>query len=448
MKFKKILFILSFGFVFTFSYGEPESDSNAQSNSLYKKKSQPNSSDMQEVDKVDMSLQSGAEEEELKAKMQEQRKLELENTLIRTRLERELAELRAEIEKMRVQREAAMLKWEMEHEASAKEHERQLINLNRQRDKIMAEVALSQAKLNQTMEEFNKVYTHIQNQTLLLRSSIDQMRAEVDDKKAQKERKSYADGEPVYLQDPLLPDGTLVISDRAVNLNGVITAWKANYIVDRIRYFNNKDKEKPIFIVIENSPGGNVMAGQRILQSMHHSEAPVYVVLKGFAASMSALITTLATKSYAYPSAMILHHQPWTFTVGNLRELKEEVAFMQEWWNRFGGQVAKKMGMSLDKFDKLLYEKASRGDYMEFADNAKKLKWVDYVATDVEDTSMRELPDPTNYTWKKYVEEYYSYGIEWSAKEQDGKVYLPQLVAKDFYYLYNPDNLYQIRSNK
>lgn len=444
MQIRKILLSLAVVFVFTVSYADPETDS--KSNSLSKKKSQNNVSDGQEGDRTDVSLQAGSEEEEFRAKMQEQRKLELENALIRTRLERELAELRAEIEKMRVQREVAALKWEMEQEASAKEHEQQLINLNRQRDKIMAEVALSQAKLTQTMEEFNKVYTHLQNQTLLLRSSIDQMRAEVDDKKTQKERKSYADGEPMYLQDPLLPDGTLIISDRSINLNGVVTAWKANYIVDRIRYFNNKDKQKPIFIIIENSPGGSVMAGQRILQSMHNSMAPIYVVVKGFAASMSALITTLATKSYAYPSAMILHHQPWTFTAGNLRELKEDVAFMQEWWNRFGGQVAKKMGISLDKFDKLLYEKASRGDWMEFGDNAKKVKWVDYVPTHVHDTSMRELPDAANYTWKKYIEEYY--GIEFSTKEQDGKIYLPQLGAKDFYYLYNPDNLYQIRANK
>ncbi len=445
MQIRKTLLSLSLAFVFTVSYADSETDSKSNSSSK-NKSSQNNSSDVPEGDKAGLSVQSGLEDEELRAKMQEQRKLELEIALIRTRLERELADLRADIEKMRVQREAAALKWELEQEESAKEHEHQLINLNRQRDKIMAEVAFSQAKLTQTMEEFNRVYAHIQNQTLLVRSSIDQVRAEIDDKRAQKERKNYADGEPVYLQDPLLPDGTLVISDRSVNLNGVVTAWKANYIVDRIRYFNNQDKQKPIFIVIENSPGGSVMAGQRILQSMHNSAAPVYVVVKGFAASMSALITTLATKSYAYPSALVLHHQPWTFTVGNLRELKEELAFIQEWWNRFGGQVAKKMGLSLGKFDKLLYEKASRGDWMEFADNAKKVKWVDYVVNDVHDTSLRELPEATNYTLKKYIEEYY--GVEFTAQEQDGKVYLPQLGAKDFYYLYNPDHLYQIGSNK
>lgn len=438
MSIKNFLLSLTVAFVFTVAYAEADYKSSSSS----KERSSLKNADAPEGDKADASLQ--AEEEDLKAKMQEQRRLELESALIRTRLERELADLRAEIEKMRVQREAAVLRWEMEQEASAKAYEQQLMHLNRQRDKIMAEVALSQAKLAQSMEEFNHVYTHLQNQTLLLRSSVDQMRAEVDNKKVQKERKSYADSEPVYLQDPLLPDGTLVISDRFVNLNGVVTAWKANYVVDRIRYFNNKDKHQPIFIVIENSPGGSVMAGQRILQSMQHSEAPVYVVLKGFAASMSALITTLAKKSYAYPNAMILHHQPWTFTWGNLRELKEEVAFMQEWWNRFGTQVAKKMGMSLDKFDKLLYKKASRGDYMEFADNAKKIKWVDYVATNVHDTSMRELPEAANYTWKKYMEEYY--GTEISSNDPAGKIYLPELGAKDFYYLYNPDNLYQISS--
>ncbi len=386
---------------------------------------------------------SQEEEQAFMEKLQEQRKLELENNLIRAKLEKELAELRAEIEKLRLQREMLALKWEIEQDEMTKECAQELIKLNTQKEQIMAEVALSQAKLAQSMEDFNKVYTNMQNQTLLLKSTIDQVKTEIEETKIQKERKNYADGTPTYLDDPLLPDGTLVISDRSVALNGVITPWKASYVADSITYFNNKDQHKPIFILIENSPGGSAMAGQYILQTMHNSTAPVYVVVKGFAASMAALITTLAPKSYAYPNSMILHHQPWTFTGGNLRELKEDVAFLQQWWERLGGMVAKKMKISLDKLDKLLYEKSSKGDWMEFADNAKKHHWVDYIITDVRDTATRELPDSSNYTAKKYFTDYFS-SMDTSRQDDNGKVYLPQLAANDFYYLYNLDNRYQV----
>lgn len=389
-------------------------------------------------------LSSQQEEQEFIAKLQEQRNLELENTLIRGRLDKELAYFRAEIEKLRLQREYIALKWEIEQEEMTRECAQQLIELNKQKEKIMAEVALSQAKLTQSMEDFNTVYNNMQNQTLLLKSTIDQVKTEIEDKKIQKERKFYADGVSTYLEDPLLPDGTLVVSDRSVELNGVITAWKASYVADSITFFNNQDKKKPIFILIENSPGGSIVAGQYILQAMHNSTAPVYVVVKGFAASMAALITTLASKSYAYPNAMILHHQPWTCTVGNLRELKEEVALLQEWWVRLGGEIAKKMKISLAKLDQLLYEKSSRGDWMEFADLAKKHHWVDHIIKGIRDTSTRELPNSNNYTAKKYIATYFS-DSDYPMENTNGKIYLPQLAAKDFYYLYNPDNRYQMR---
>jgi ATP-dependent Clp protease protease subunit len=403
----------------------------------------------QTVDKQQPKLAQQDEDNdgELKEKIKEQRKLEAETALIRTRLERELVELRAEIERIRVQREAETLKWDLEQEKNTKAYERQMLELNRQRDKIMAEVSLSQAKLTQAMDKFNAAYLEIQNQVLLLRTSTDQVRTEIEEKKAKKERSEYADGNPEYLQDPLLADGTLVISDRSILLNGVVTSWKANYITDRIKYFNNKDKAKPIFIVIENSPGGSVQAGFHILQAMQNSQAPVYVVVKTLAASMAALITTLAKKSYAYPNAILLHHQPWRFSVGNLRELKEEIEFMQELWRRLGGQVAKKMGISLDKLDKQLYEKASRGDWLEFADNAKKIKWVDHVITNINDTAIREMPNSSDYTWHKYMKDYFDVAETSAAGNSGDNVYLPVLGPKDFYYLYNPDNTYQLHLN-
>ena len=101
----------------------------------------------------------------------------------------------------------------------------------------------------------------------------------------------------------------MVISDRRIPLNGPITNETADYVTTRIHFFNNKDPKLPIFIVIDDSPGGSVMAGYRILKAMEGSDAPVHVVVKSFAASMAAAIATLAKHSYAYPNAVILHHQ-------------------------------------------------------------------------------------------------------------------------------------------
>ena len=403
--------------------------------------------DIQNTSVKDVTTPLVPEEEddkEFKEKLKEQRRLELENILMRTRVEHELMALRAEIERIRVQREAEALKWEIEQEKSAKEYEKQIMLLNRQKEKILAEVALSQAKISQDMEQFNKVYATLQNEIALSRAKIDTIRAEIETKKTRKERFNYVDDEPKFLENPLQKDGTLVISDRVIKLNGVISGWKADYVVDRIKYFNNKDKTKPIFLIIDESPGGAVLSGFRIIQAMQNSQAVVHVVVKSYAASMAALITTLAKKSYTYPNACILHHQPWTFSVGNLREFKEEVATLQEVWNRLGGHVAKKMGITLASLDKKLYEKASGGNWMEFGDNAVKIKWADHIITNIDDTGVREIPEKQDYTAKKHMEEYWD--LTDSERIDSSTIYLPPLAPKDFYYLYNPNNLYQLRT--
>lgn len=379
---------------------------------------------------------------------------EVEDALKRTRLEKELAALQAEVQHLTLKKELAKLRWDAAQEEELKAHAQEILALKRQEEKIRAEVALTQAQAAKVQETFNVNAAKVQHQVQSLKVEAEKLQAEINQLNSKKQRAAYAGGEPVYLKSPLQKDGSLVISDRQVGLNGVITAWKANHVVDRIQYFNNKDTTYPIFIVIESSPGGSVMAGWRILKAMKDSQAPVYVVLKGWAASMAACITTLADRSYAYPNAEILHHQPSTLYFWesvNVREQEEAHERMQELWKRLGGPIAKKMGISLQAFDKKLYEKSAKGDWSEFADKAKKLKWVGHIITGIKDSGMREMPDPANYTFEEYLKEYdpyFGYSGTDSAAPTDPVVYLPLLGPNDFYYLYNPDGRYQVRSTK
>ena len=382
-------------------------------------------------------------------KEQEQRSLELDNALRRARLEKKLAALYEEIERLRLEKEAIALRWELEYEKATQAHKKELSALHQQREKLVVEVELAQAKLAKVLEKFNLTSAELRNQVALLKIEAEQLATEVVQVKARKERDKYADGVPVYADNPLKADGTLVLSDRSIALQGVITPWKANYVVDKIQYFNNKGKQ-PIFIVIESSPGGSIMAGWRILKAMQNSQAPIYVVVKSFAASMAACITTLATKSYAYPNAVILHHQPWMFVWGgfNVREQKELYEEMKKWWQRLGTPLAKKMGISIQTLDKKFYEKSARGDWTEFADDAKKLKWVDNIVSGIQDTGLRQMPEKEGYSWWEYYEEYYGSKEAMQGSAKEPSIYLPPLSPKDFYFLYNPNDLYRIRPNK
>jgi len=83
---------------------------------------------------------------------------------------------------------------------------------------------------------------------------------------------------------------------------------------------------------------------------MDSSEAPVYVVVKSFAASMAANIATQAKKSFTYPNAVILHHQILQAQYGNLTQQRESVKYMEQWWHRLAEAGREKMGVTLDEF--------------------------------------------------------------------------------------------------
>tara|TARA_Y100000588_G_scaffold285246_1_gene302926 strand:+ start:226 stop:738 length:513 start_codon:yes stop_codon:yes gene_type:complete len=158
-----------------------------------------------------------------------------------------------------------------------------------------------------------------------------------------------------------------------IALNGPIIGGTADHITRRIHYFNNQS-DAPIFLIIDDCPGGSVMQGYRILKAIEASKAPVHVVVKSFAASMATVIATDADYSYAYPNAIILHHQPWGWSVGNVSETKEWAETIQDWARRLHRKTAARMGLDLDEFYERMYKETVTGDWDEFADEAVKLK--------------------------------------------------------------------------
>jgi ATP-dependent Clp protease protease subunit len=181
-----------------------------------------------------------------------------------------------------------------------------------------------------------------------------------------------------YPKDPLI-DGVLQISDRRIPFNGVVNDALARSVCDRIAFFNAQDSESPIFIVIDRSPGGSVMSGYMILQAMETSKAPVYVVVKGYCASMAAIVTTLAKRSFVYPQTLVLHHQASTGVSGNMTQMQEQLKWSKFWCERIFIKVAARIGVPLDDFIKDMYKATVTGDWKVLGDEAVQRKW----ATDV-----------------------------------------------------------------
>ena len=282
---------------------------------------------------LENSLRDEKLRQELAASQAELARLKSENDLMKARAEQALAEKKMEVDAAKIELEALNSSAALESARKQAAMQAQLIDLRAARDRADLEAELATAELTKRQNTFKTAEVEWNSKTVELRAKLAQREKE-------EESDAFADQQPVYLKNPLTADGELVLSDRRISLNGLITAATADYVCSRIDYFNNKNKEWPIFIVIDDSPGGSVMAGNKILESMSSSTAPVYVVVKSFAASMAATIATLAPRSYAYPNAVILHHQISNGMMGNLTEQREGLKNLEQWWKRMATPIA------------------------------------------------------------------------------------------------------------
>jgi ATP-dependent Clp protease protease subunit len=333
------------------------------------------------------------------------------------------------LEKLKLKNKILKTKFKLKELSKINNNYNNNIHYESQLKKLENDAKLTKIKAEKKTNEMNIKKTEWELKT-------EKLEAEITILKIKRERANYIDKEALYLDEPLKKDNTLVISDRRISLNGPISSTMASEITHKINYFNNKNHTKPIFLVIDSSPGGSVMAGYLIVKAMESSKAPVYVVLKSFAASMAAIIVSTAEKSFAYSHATMLHHQPSIFQNGNnnLTEQKESYKHLEKWWKYLAKPVAKKMGISIEEFQKQMYVHSSKGDWSEFAMDAHKLKWVNHIVSHIEETGI--LDDTLEH--------------EKSEKEKENKNatainYLPRLSPTDAYLIYNPDGYYKTR---
>jgi ATP-dependent Clp protease protease subunit len=394
-----------------------------------------------------------AQRKELARLSLERDKLTAENLIAKAKLEKELSDRRAEMEREKLRMDEQKQNEETRLSEERRKLESQLLQLRMENERLVLEssVVKAKAEIQQTEQRMKEAEA---------RAQIAALQAGMEKQDVELNTNNYANTKAQRLENPHQGE-TLIISDRRIALNGPISSETADSISSRLNYFNNKDAALPIFIVIDNSPGGSVMAGYNILKSMESSQAPVYVVVKSFAASMAACITTCADKSFAYPNAVILHHQISSGSFGNLTAQRENLQEIEEWWRRLADPVAKKMGLGTEEFILRMYQKkASNGDWSEFGDQAAELKWVDHVVQEIRETALVKNPDaarpavPAGPSTPMPVPRPQT-GLESSISSQppqpesvDDKgqpfMRLPRLAPKDFYYLFNPDGYYRL----
>ena len=134
---------------------------------------------------------------------------------------------------------------------------------------------------------------------------------------------------------------------------------------------------QPIHMFIY-SPGGCVISGLAIIDTMHHITAPVFTYAIGFAASMGAVILACGHNEHRYilPHSRVMIHQASGAAGGTLDNVRATLAFQSALEGETEELLAKATGRTGEEI-----RLASRVDNWMDAKSAREFGLVDHILT-------------------------------------------------------------------
>ncbi|HNV12372.1 MAG TPA: ATP-dependent Clp endopeptidase proteolytic subunit ClpP [bacterium] len=168
-----------------------------------------------------------------------------------------------------------------------------------------------------------------------------------------------------------------LLKDRIVFLGEQINDYTANIIIAQLLFLDAEDKTKDIKFYI-NSPGGSVVAGLAIYDTMQYVKCDVSTICVGMAASMASILLAAGTpgKRMSLPNSEIMIHQVMGGFEGQASDIKihaEHIIKIKDKMNRI---LAKHTGRKITEI-----EKDSDRDYFMGAEEAKKYGIIDKIIT-------------------------------------------------------------------
>ena len=170
-----------------------------------------------------------------------------------------------------------------------------------------------------------------------------------------------------------------LINDRVIFVTEQVDDHMMGVIVAQLLYLEAEDSSEPIHMYI-SSPGGSVMAGLAILDTMQLITAPVYTYAMGMVASMAAVLFTCGEKGHRYmlPNAEIMIHQPLGGTSGQASDIEIQAKHIMNLKKRLYKILSKATG----KHIKTIEKESDRDNYFE-AEQAITFGLADSILTKI-----------------------------------------------------------------
>jgi len=117
--------------------------------------------------------------------------------------------------------------------------------------------------------------------------------------------------------------GDLLLDNRIIFLDSVISDVSANLVVMKLLYLQSENRHQDINLYI-NSPGGSVTATMAMYDTMQFLECDVATYCVGLAASGGAIVLAGGTKGkrYSLPHSKIMIHQPYGEVGGQVSDIE------------------------------------------------------------------------------------------------------------------------------
>jgi ATP-dependent Clp protease protease subunit len=143
--------------------------------------------------------------------------------------------------------------------------------------------------------------------------------------------------------------GDLLLENRIVFLDGVITDGPANMIVMKLLYLQSENRHQDIHLYV-NSPGGSVTATMAIYDTMQFLECEVATYCVGLAASGGAVLVAGGSpkKRYCLPHSKMMIHQPYGEVGGQVSDIEIQAKDILRTREILNEILAKHTGQSVD----------------------------------------------------------------------------------------------------
>ena len=134
-----------------------------------------------------------------------------------------------------------------------------------------------------------------------------------------------------------------LMRDRIIFLHGEVETGMADIIVGQLLLLEAEDPDKDITIYI-NSPGGEVMAGLAIANTMNYIKCDIRTVSMGMSASMGAFLLSQGTpgKRCALEDAQIMIHEVSSGTQGKKHDMKRSFEHTERLNDKLMTKMAKR----------------------------------------------------------------------------------------------------------